>query len=188
VGDDSAKNEKALFAQVLTKPVKHAHLEKTVQLILKSGHKLKAVSEQQNTLNLNTDFGQQYPLQILLAEDNAINEKLFVSILRKLGYTPAIARNGAEAYQEAVSVVYDVIFMDVQMPVLDGLEATRQIRSSAISQPFIIAMTANAMREDKEACLAAGMNHYLSKPLRLEEIKAALQLGYKQVKTHEARS
>lgn len=188
VGDDSAKNEKALFAQVLTKPVKHAHLEKTVQLILKSGHKLKAVPEQQNTLNLNTDFGQQYPLQILLAEDNAINEKLFVSILRKLGYTPAIARNGAEAYQEAVSVVYDVIFMDVQMPVLDGLEATRRIRSSAISQPFIIAMTANAMREDKEACLAAGMNHYLSKPLRLEEIKAALQMGYKQIKTHETRS
>ncbi|MCF2497679.1 hybrid sensor histidine kinase/response regulator [Dyadobacter chenhuakuii] len=184
VGDDSGKNEKALFAQVLTKPVKHAHLEKTIQLILKSGHKMKAAPEPQNTLNLTTEFEQRYPLNILLAEDNAVNEKLFVSILRKLGYSPTISRNGAEAYQEAVSTNFDIVFMDVQMPVLDGLEATRKIRSSAISQPFIIAMTANAMREDKEACLQAGMDHYLSKPLRLEEIKAALQLGFKQIKAY----
>jgi signal transduction histidine kinase/ligand-binding sensor domain-containing protein/CheY-like chemotaxis protein len=187
VGDDSGKNQKALFAQVLTKPVKHAHLEKTVQLVLKSGQKMEAVSEH-NTLNLTTEFEQHYPLHILLAEDNAINEKLFVSILRKLGYTPAIARNGAEAYEEAIKAGFDIIFMDVQMPVLDGLEATRKIRSAEISQPFIIAMTANAMREDKEACLQAGMNHYLSKPLRLEEIKAALQLGYKHMKAQEIRS
>lgn len=188
VGDDSGKNEKELFAQVLTKPVKHAHLEKTVQMILKSGHNMKAVAQQQNTLNLTTDFAQHYPLHILLAEDNVINEKLFVSILKKLGYTPMIARNGAEAYEQAVATDFDIIFMDVQMPVLDGLEVTRKIRSTDVNQPFIVAMTANAMHEDKEACLQAGMNHYLSKPLRLDEIKAALQLGFKQLKAPEFKS
>ena len=149
---------------------------------------MKAVAQQHNTLNLTTEFAEHYPLHILLAEDNVINEKLFVSILKKLGYMPTIARNGAEAFEEAVTTDFDVIFMDVQMPVLDGLEVTRKIRSTDMIQPFIIAMTANAMREDKEACLQAGMNHYLSKPLRLDEIKAALQLGFKQLKADEFKT
>jgi signal transduction histidine kinase/CheY-like chemotaxis protein len=178
VGDDSAKNQNALFSAVLTKPVKHSLLIKTVQLVLKVSGGLQAAplqSTASTAANLSTDFQREFPLHILLAEDNAVNEKLFVNILKKLGYQPLVARDGAQACEQALTGHFDIVFMDVQMPVLDGLEATRKIRSSLVNQPFIVAMTANAMREDREACLQAGMDDYMSKPLRIDEIKKALQ-------------
>jgi CheY-like chemotaxis protein len=110
----------------------------------------------------------------LIAEDNVINQKLISRILNKLGYEPGIASNGLEVITCITQQHYDVILMDIQMPEMDGLEATVAVRNSAIRQPIIIAMTANAMQEDKNECLRVGMNDYLSKPIHLESLMAAL--------------
>ena len=92
-----------------------------------------------------------------------------------MGYKPEIADNGREALERAAVAQYDVIFMDVQMPVMDGLEATRLIRGLPGRQPVIIAMTANAMQGDREACIDAGMNDYVSKPIKLDILVSALE-------------
>ncbi|MFL5719696.1 MAG: ATP-binding protein [Chloroflexota bacterium] len=115
------------------------------------------------------------PLRILLAEDNPMNQKLATRLLERMELSPDIAGDGLEAIAANEREGYDVILMDVQMPELDGLEATRRIRSaSAAGRPWIIAMTANAMEGDREACLAAGMDDYVSKPIRPDELQAAL--------------
>ena len=119
----------------------------------------------------------RHPLRILLAEDNAVNQKLALRLLAQMGYRADVAGNGLEAIQAVERQPYDVILMDVQMPEMDGLEATRQICArwaAGSSGPRIIAMTANAMQGDREMCLEAGMDDYLSKPIRVEELVAAL--------------
>ena len=117
---------------------------------------------------LNDNFAEIYPLQILVAEDNLINQKLAVRILTKLGYAPLVASNGQEALAMVSEGNFSLVFMDIQMPEMDGLEATRAIRALDIRQPAIVAMTANAMLEDKEMCFNAGMDDYLSKPIQIE--------------------
>ncbi|HET7701835.1 MAG TPA: response regulator [Candidatus Limnocylindrales bacterium] len=114
-------------------------------------------------------------LRVLLAEDNPMNQKLALRLLKNLGLAADVATNGLEAVAAIERQPYDIILMDVQMPDMDGLEATRRIRAAAPStRPWIIAMTANAMEGDREACLAAGMDDYLSKPIRPELLAAAL--------------
>ena len=116
-------------------------------------------------------------LRILLAEDNAVNQQLAVLLLRKLGFAADVADQRAGGTRRRSSnSQYDVVLMDVQMPELDGLEATRRIcaRWPAEQRPRIIAMTANAMQEDREACFEAGMDDYVAKPIRPEELAAAL--------------
>jgi CheY-like chemotaxis protein/HPt (histidine-containing phosphotransfer) domain-containing protein len=117
------------------------------------------------------------PLRILVAEDNVVNQQVALLLLKKLGYRADMAANGLEALQALERESYDVVLMDVQMPKLDGLEATRRIhqRWPQGQRPHVIAATANAMREEREACLAAGMDDYLSKPIRMEELAAALR-------------
>ena len=117
-------------------------------------------------------LGQKFPLKILLAEDNLINQKLAERVLEILGYTIEIANNGEEAVQMMHQNKYDLIFMDVMMPGMDGLDATRTIRNSKKikKQPVIVAMTANALKGDREICLDSGMNEYLSKPINVDEI------------------
>ena len=115
-------------------------------------------------------------LRVLLAEDQEMNQKLALRLLRNIGVAADLAGNGLEVLEAIKRATYDVILMDVQMPGLDGLETTRRIRASAPDpQPWIVAMTANAMEGDREACLAAGMNDYLSKPIRPPELLAALE-------------
>ncbi|MES1240706.1 MAG: ATP-binding protein [Acidobacteriota bacterium] len=115
------------------------------------------------------------PLRILVAEDNAINQKVILLLLSGLGYTADLAANGLEVLSALRRQSYDLIFMDVQMPEMDGLEATRRIRQEWQDKgPRIVAMTASALREDREACLAAGMDDHLSKPMALEDLRAAL--------------
>jgi CheY-like chemotaxis protein len=117
---------------------------------------------------------QNKDLWILLAEDNAVNQMVAMRILEKLGYRADIAANGIQVLGALRSRPYDVVLMDVQMPEMDGLEATRRIRTMPGRQPYIIAMTAHAMKGDREECLAAGMNDYVSKPVRIEELQAAI--------------
>ncbi|MFV9504741.1 MAG: ATP-binding protein [Oscillochloridaceae bacterium umkhey_bin13] len=117
------------------------------------------------------------PLRILLAEDNRVNQQVALRMLERLGYQADLAANGLEALQVLRRQAYDVVLMDVQMPELDGVEATRMIRAElpANRQPRIIAMTASAMVGDREACLAAGMDDYLSKPVQREALSEALR-------------
>jgi len=125
---------------------------------------------------LDPKMAQRHPLRILLAEDNAVNQKLALRLLEKLGYRADVAGNGLETIAALERQAYDVILMDIQMPEMDGLEAARQIRGlgSAVKQPAIIAMTAGAMEGDREAALAAGMEDYVTKPIRVDELVAAL--------------
>ena len=115
-------------------------------------------------------------MRILLAEDNAVNRKLIVKMLSILGYAAATVTNGAEAVDMLKDQVFDVIIMDVNMPVMDGLEATRQIRkvATASGQPYIIALTADTVLDVKHKCMEAGMDDYVSKPISLELLRDAI--------------
>ena len=117
------------------------------------------------------------PMNILIAEDNTINQKLIVRILKILGEEVDIANNGLEALNAALKKKYDIVLMDIQMPEMDGYEATRRIRTevSKTDQPIIIAMTANALQGDREKCLEAGMNDYMSKPILIDEVKRIIK-------------
>jgi CheY-like chemotaxis protein len=121
-------------------------------------------------------MGQHWPLRILLAEDNVTNQKLALRLLARMGYQADVAANGLEVIDAVERQAYDVVLMDVQMPEMDGLEATRHIRHKLpeAQQPHVIAMTANAMQGDREMCLAAGMDDYVSKPIRIEQLVGAL--------------
>ena len=175
VGDESKSKYPHLFNSVLTKPIKQAQLYKLIQLELKHQGTI-AAEEKPNQTVLSEEFGKAYPLSILIAEDNMINQKLAMRVLNKLGYDPKIANNGKEAVDMQTATPFDVILMDMLMPEMDGLQATRTIRNSVTTvQPQIVAMTANALPEDRTACLQAGMNDYISKPIKLEILMEVLK-------------
>jgi two-component system, sensor histidine kinase and response regulator len=115
-------------------------------------------------------------ISLLLAEDNPINLKVALCFLEKLGYPVDVANNGREVLAAYAKQPYEVILLDIQMPEIDGLEVARQIRKQTgqAKQPWLIAMTAHAMNSDRSACFAAGINDYLQKPTRLEDLKSAL--------------
>jgi two-component system sensor histidine kinase/response regulator len=124
---------------------------------------------------LSESFSKKFPLRILVAEDNEINEKLILKILSKLGYEAGLARNGKEVLEMADLQSYDLILMDVQMPEIDGLEATRMLRLCLEKQPVIIAMTANALAGDQDNCIQAGMDDYICKPVEFNELIRQLE-------------
>ncbi len=172
------------FFPYLTKPIRPSHLYDVLVKVL--------VVEEQDKVSDQTpkhqegdkppfdpEMGRRHPLRILLAEDNAVNQKLALRLLERLGYRADVAGNGLEVLEALRRQSYDVVLMDVQMPEMDGLETTRRIRGSIdlaeAQQPRIIAMTANAMKKDREECLAAGMNDYISKPVRVESLVEALR-------------
>jgi signal transduction histidine kinase/CheY-like chemotaxis protein len=128
------------------------------------------------------DLATKYPMRILVAEDNPINQQLAVITLNRMGYSPTVAANGREALDRLKQEPFDLIFMDVQMPEIDGLEATRLIRQKGDRQTVIIAMTANATIQDRDDCLAEGMNDYLCKPVDLNELIFALEKWGHQIK------
>ncbi|GJM40525.1 MAG: hypothetical protein DHS20C20_08070 [Ardenticatenaceae bacterium] len=124
----------------------------------------------------NEQRAEQQPLSILLVEDNRINQKVCLGMLKRLGYEAAVANNGVQALAALSQNAYDVVLMDIQMPEMDGVSTTHRIRSQwpQAKQPYIIAMTANALKGDREEYLSAGMNDYLSKPVRLQDLDQAL--------------
>jgi len=127
-------------------------------------------------LGSDLELGQAFSLSVLLVEDNLVNQKVAQGMLKRIGYSCDIASNGLEAVDAVQRQSYDLVFMDVQMPELDGLSATERIRAlEAFEQPFIVAMTANAMKGDREACLDAGMDDYVAKPITLEALISAIK-------------
>ena len=173
VGDESTSKFPHLFNSVLTKPIKQTQLYNLIQMELKQNDSV--VLENKNKPVLSEDFAKAYPLNILIAEDNLINQKLAMRVLNKLGYEPEIANNGKEALDMQLSNNYDVILMDMLMPEMDGLQATEMIRKTLSVQPQIVAMTANALPEDRAACMKAGMNDYISKPIKLDILMEILK-------------
>ena len=122
-------------------------------------------------------LGERAPLRILLAEDNIVNQRVALRMLERLGYRADLAKNGLEVLEALNKQTYDVLLLDVHMPKMDGLEASREIckRLSIEQRPRIIAMTANAMQGDKEECIAAGMDDYISKPVHISALQRALE-------------
>jgi signal transduction histidine kinase/CheY-like chemotaxis protein len=174
LGRREAGDDANIFAAHLTKPIKQSQLFDTLVglFITARAHEEKPATSQ---IKLDSEMAARHPLRILLAEDNAVNQKLALRFLQQMGYRADIASNGIEAIESVERQGYDVILMDVQMPEMDGLEATRDIRKlTKVKQPRIIAMTANAMQGDRELCLAAGMDDYISKPIRVNELVDAL--------------
>ena len=163
-----------VVAAFLVKPVKPSALHDTLASVLAG--QAASVQVRAAGTGIDHDLGARHPLRILLAEDNPVNQKLAIRLLERMGYRADIAGDGLEAIAAIERSVYDVVLMDVQMPELDGLEATRRIRRRwpGAAGPRIVAMTANAMEGDREMCLEAGMDDYLSKPIRPEALSEAL--------------
>jgi len=161
---------KGLFSRILLKPANPRLLRET--LIALRGNPTPQTETQSDLSNL----AQEHPLRILLAEDNPSNQKLGTIMLQRLGYRTDVANNGVEAIEALRERTYDVILMDLQMPEMDGIEATQTIRRVFPSpqHPWIIALTAHAAASDRDRCLEAGVNDYLTKPIRREALAAAL--------------
>jgi signal transduction histidine kinase/CheY-like chemotaxis protein len=164
-------------AAYLGKPLKPSSLLDTLMDVV--AHQPSRVKQPEPPRSpYEPDLGARLPLRILLAEDNAVNQRLAVRILSQLGYRPDVASNGLEVLEALERQRYDVVLMDVQMPELDGLETSRRIRrlyAHSDDQPRIVAMTANALQGDREICLEAGMDDYIGKPVRVEELVRALR-------------
>ncbi len=160
------------FASV-TKPLKDSSFMHAVETLFStvSTEEAAVVSSESHIL------AQDFPLSVLLAEDNPVNQKVALGYLERMGYRAGLVVNGIEAVAAVESRPYDLVLMDLQMPEMDGLEASRQIRRRvpAERQPKIIALTANAMEGDRELCEAAGMDDYISKPVKLNEMAAAIR-------------
>ncbi len=134
---------------------------------------------------IELNSSERIPLRILLAEDTLVNQRVALLLLERIGYRADVAGNGYEVLEALCRQSYDLILMDIQMPEMDGLEAARMIRAGEwldegirdnfLNQPYIIAMTANAMQGDREICMAAGMDDYISKPIRVEELTQVIQ-------------
>jgi len=185
IGDNCLKEHPGLFKSVLTKPIKQHILCKNILSELQQADATQRMEEQNDKQKLSAEFAQKHPLRLLVAEDNIINQQIILKILNLLGYDVVLAENGQEALELANKADYDMILMDVQMPEMDGLEATRQIRKNKKLQPVIIAMTANAMQGDREECLRTGMNDYLSKPLNLDDLVNMLKKWAGRIRINE---
>jgi len=174
VTDEQYKRCPDTFGAVVNKPVKVNALLDAVLSQLRNPEK-GAVKKQKGGFKLSAEFSKQYPLKILLAEDNLVNQNWTTKILTKLGYQTDVVNNGKEVLEVVSAKQYDLILMDVQMPEMDGLEATRMIRLCLEAQPVVIAMTANVMQGDRQECMQSGMDDYISKPVELNDLVAMLE-------------
>ncbi|MFZ1729158.1 MAG: response regulator [Bacteroidota bacterium] len=165
-----------LFKAILTKPVKQASLFEIVVSVLTDNLSDKRKGRKKGAV-LDRHLAEKIPLRILIAEDNPVNQKLVVRVLQQIGYRADVAANGFEVLDALNRQSYDLVFMDIQMPEMDGFEASRRIQKDfpPERQPIIVAVTANAMEGDRERCLEAGMHDYITKPIRLEAMQEAIE-------------
>ncbi|OKS84644.1 hypothetical protein RG47T_0076 [Mucilaginibacter polytrichastri] len=168
IGDETKSKFPGIFSSILVKPVKLHHLCQSISRAFNQNQVADLEVKTPNILSAN--FALEHPLRILIAEDNPINQKLIERVLAKLGFKPDMVQNGVEVLEQLKQHTYDMILMDIQMPEMDGLETTGHIRRLPGKQPYIVAMTANAMAEDREICMRAGMDDYISKPMKLEDL------------------
>jgi CheY-like chemotaxis protein len=165
----------SVFAATLAKPLHQSQLFDTLASLL-AGDGAPRPAAAQTKPRIDAQMAERHPLRILLAEDNVVNQKLALRLLQQMGYRADLASNGIEAIECIARQPYDVVLMDVQMPEMDGLEASRRITAKwkPGERPRIVAMTANAMQGDREECLAAGMDDYVTKPIRVDALVEAL--------------
>ena len=182
VNDEGSKQHPEILSSMVVKPIRYNILAQHLLTGLIHESQIAGIEKAIVKQKLTADFAIKYPLTILIAEDNVVNQKLALRVLGKLGYKPNTVKDGNEVLEEVSRVEYDLILMDVQMPEMDGLEATRMIRLCLTHQPIIIAMTANAMQGDREECINAGMDDYISKPVNIEELVIILEKWALQVK------
>jgi len=175
VGWRNVDSEAVQLAAILTKPIKPSQLYEALTAAL--GSPQTAAAAPIHRPSNDARMGEEIPLRILLAEDNVVNQKVASRILQVFGYSADLATNGLEVLEALESRSYDVVLMDVQMPEMDGLEASRRIcqRWPEAERPRIVAMTANAMQGDRDLCLAAGMDDYIAKPVEVRSLRAALE-------------
>lgn len=183
---NSDKTSERHFAAFLTKPIKQSQLYNVLTQVL-AGQPIKVRPSYFASPEIDPQFAEQLPLRILLAEDNLVNQQVALHLLQRMGYRADVAGNGLEVIEALSRQSYDVVLMDVQMPEMDGLTATRQICQtwSPRERPWIIAMTANAMLGDREMCLEAGMDDYISKPIRVQELVRVLSKCKEAITTGE---
>lgn len=179
IGESRTGLQEELFDAILSKPMKHQALAMQVKHALDQSAAAKA--QRSGAQKLMGDFASKHPLKILIADDNPVNQILANRALTKLGYKPSIVGNGLEAIDSLAHNDFDLILMDVQMPEMDGLQATKTIRQTMKIQPWIIAVTANAMQSDRKDCIDAGMNDYISKPINFEALVKALETASKEL-------
>jgi CheY-like chemotaxis protein len=164
------------ISAVIPKPVRRQHLQRTLD------HVLNGVSEQQTARCakiFDASFAKSAPLRILLAEDNPVNQKVAVRMLERLGYRLDAVGNGLEVLDALRRQTYDVVLMDVQMPEMNGLDATRHIISTwGTNRPWITALTAGAMKENRDECLEAGVDDFLTKPINVQELEQSLKHSF----------
>jgi len=171
-----SEEQRELFSQFYLKPIRHSILLRHMAVKL-NALATPAVTEDRNTQKSN--LADQYPLKILLAEDNVVNQKLASMTLQKMGYQPDVVANGLETLAALDRQWYDLVFMDIQMPEMDGVTATHKIlEKMGNRRPSIVAMTANAMEGDRQRFLDEGMDNYLSKPINLQVVEELLQQIY----------
>jgi PAS domain S-box-containing protein len=163
----------------LAKPLKPYPLHDTLRRIITEPGPRAATGSSNSGVAVR--LADTLPLEILLVEDNPVNQKVALRYLERMGYQAQAANNGLEGLQAVRDRPFHLVFMDVQMPEMDGLEATRQIRATLAQdhQPIIIALTANAMQGDRERCLDSGMNDYITKPVKIDELQAAIARHFK---------
>lgn len=162
----------------LNKPTKRSHLCSAIYKLCGNQYQSQMQNKPKDTSLFDLSFAVKFPLKILLAEDNVVNQKVAIRYLNRLGYRPDVAANGLEVISLLQNQTYDVILMDVHMPEMDGIETTKRIILEFPQNPWIIAVTANALQGDREICLQAGMQDYVSKPLKVQELIAALETAY----------
>ncbi len=173
--DDRRATDVAI-AQAIFKPVRMAQcIEAFTRLFEGTQTPVGRVAPSSSVFD--GELASRHPLRVLMADDNVVNQKVAVKMLQKLGFNADVAANGIEVLRMLEATPYDVVFMDVQMPEMDGFEATRQIiqRYETGTRPSIIAMTGNALEGDREKCLAAGMDDYIAKPVRIAELQDAIE-------------
>jgi len=175
LGRKEAGDTAGLFSAYLGKPLRQSQLFDTLIGLLGHGDAVRSTQPKAKP-TIDAGMAARHPLRILLAEDNVVNQKLALRLLQQMGYRADLASNGVEAIECVERQPYDVVLMDVQMPEMDGLEASRRIvaRWPNGGRPRIVAMTANAMQGDREECLAAGMDDYVTKPIRVDALVEAL--------------